>query len=127
MRESAMERKIPPASKHMIARGRRLRRDSTIPERLLWGRLRDHRCAGLKFRRQQPVEPYVVDFFCAEARVVVELDGRSHEGQEDPDEERHRYLEEHGLKVLRFTNDRLSRDLVGVVKEIAFAAGLDVA
>jgi very-short-patch-repair endonuclease len=56
----------------------------------------------------------------------MELDGRSHEGQEDSDEKRHRYLEEQGFKVLRFTNDRVLRNLVGVVKDIAFEAGLDM-
>jgi very-short-patch-repair endonuclease len=108
----------------MIARGRRLRLESTFPERLLWGRLRDRRCAGLKFRRQQPLGPYVGDFFCASARIVVELDGRSHDGREGQDRERQEYLEQLGLRVIRFTNDHVLADLDGVVENIVAACTL---
>ncbi len=117
----SMPRKIPKARKRMIARGRRLRRESTFPERLLWGRLRNHRCAGLKFRRQHAVGPYVVDFFCASERIVVELDGRSHDDRGPQDRERQDYLERQGLSVMRFSNDRLLADLDGVVEAIAAA------
>jgi very-short-patch-repair endonuclease len=110
-------------SDHMIARGRQLRRDSTFPERLLWGQLRDRRCANLKFRRQQPFGPYVADFFCESPRVVVELDGRSHEGRQAYDAERQQYLERQGLKVIRFTNDAVLTNLSGVVEAIAAACG----
>ena len=116
-----MRRKTPQATEHMIARGRQLRQDAPFPERLLWGKLRNRRCAGLKFRRQQPLGPYVADFFCASARVVIELDGRSHTGQEVQDKERQRYLEEMGFKVIRFTNDRVLANLAGVVEAIAMA------
>jgi very-short-patch-repair endonuclease len=109
----------------MIARGRQLRRKSSVPERLLWGRLRNGRCGGVKFRRQQPVGPYVVDVFCADARVAIELDGMSHEGQAEGDDIRHRYLEAQGFKVLRFTNKTLLKDLAGVVKAIAYSAGVE--
>ena len=83
-----MKRKTPRATEHMVARSRQLRRESSFPERLLWSRLRNGRCAGLKFRRQQPLGPYVADFFCPSARVAVELDGRSHDGREDEDNQR---------------------------------------
>ena len=56
-------------------------RIATIPERMLWNRLRGGNLAGLKFRRQQPLGPYIVDFFCHEAGLVVEVDGRSHDGR----------------------------------------------
>ena len=112
-----MPRKTPQASEHMVARSRQLRRDSSFPERLLWGRLRGHRC-GLKFRRQQPIGPYVADFFCVAARLVIELDGRSHEGLEAQDKERQQYLERQGLKVIRFTNDGVLADLDGVMDVI---------
>jgi very-short-patch-repair endonuclease len=116
-----MNRNTKPVTEHMTARGRQLRHGAPFPERLLWGRLRDHRCLGLKFRRQQPVGPYVADFYCAAARVVIELDGRSHEGQQAQDEERQRYLEQQGLKVLRFSNDTVLTNLAGVVEAIAEA------
>ena len=113
-----MPRKNPQESEHMIARSRRLRRESTFPERLLWSRLRGGRCRGLKFRRQQPMGPYVVDFFCASVRVVVELDGRSHDERTAEDRERQDYLERQGLRVIRFANDHLLADLDGVVEAI---------
>jgi very-short-patch-repair endonuclease len=105
----------------MIARGRQLRRESTFPERLLWSRLRDRRCGGLKFRRQQPIGPYVADFFCASIGVVVELDGRSHDDQGDFDRQRQAYLERQGLRVIRVTNDRVLADLDGVVEALTAA------
>ena len=113
-----MHRKVPVASKHMTARGRELRRKSSFPERLLWGRLRNHR-SGPKFRRQQPVGPYVVDFYCALANLAVELDGRSHDDESwAQDQARQAFLERQGLRVIRFSNDRLLRELDAVVSII---------
>ena len=105
----------------MTERGRQLRRDSTFPERLLWGRLRDRRCGGLKFRRQQPLGPYVADYLCASAMVVVELDGRSHDDQQGYDQRRQEDLERMGYRVIRFTNDDVLKNLGGVVDAIAEA------
>ena len=119
-----MSRKNPRASEHMIARARELRRESTFPERLLWSRLRNGRCAELKFRRQQPLGPYVVDYFCASARMVVELDGHSHEERDAQDEKRQEYLEQQGLRVIRFSNDEVLANLDGVVEAIATACTL---
>jgi len=119
-----MQRKTPRASRSMVGRARQLRRDSSFPERLLWSRLRAGRCAGLKFRRQQPFGPYVADYFCASARVVVELDGRSHDERQVEDRRRQEFLERQGLKVIRFTNDQVLRNLVGVVEAIAAASTL---
>ncbi len=113
-----MERENPPVSEQMVARGRQLRRKAPVPERLLWGRLRDGRCTRLKFRRQQPVGPYVADYYCAAVRLVIELDGRSHNGRGDEDERRQEFLERQGLKIIRFTNDEVLRDLNGVVTVI---------
>jgi len=93
----------------------------TIPERLLWGKLRDRRLAGIKFRRQHPVGPYVADYYCPAASLVIELDGRSHLGQEAPDRERQDYLEGQGLRVIRFSNDKVIYNLIEVLKAIAEA------
>jgi very-short-patch-repair endonuclease len=103
----------------MITRGRQLRQKAPVPERLLWKRLRDRRCAGLKFRRQEPLGPYVVDYLCLSARIVVELDGRTHEGHGADDVRRQDYLERLGLRVIRFTNDQVLADLDAVVETIA--------
>ena len=118
-----MTQNPPQTSEHMISRARRLRRDSTVPEQRLWAMLRGRRCRGLKFRRQQPMGPYVADFFCAAERLVIELDGRSHEGQEILDAQRQEYLERQGLKVIRFTNDAVIADVEGVVEAIGKACG----
>jgi very-short-patch-repair endonuclease len=112
----------PYTSKHMIARARRLRRDAPVPERLLWGMLRGRRLGGLKFRRQQPVGPYVADFFCERARLVVELDGQSHFGQQKEDTARDQYMRGRGLQVLRIANDELLRNREGVAETIHRAA-----
>jgi len=88
-------------------RARELRQDAPIPERILWGMPRDRRLDGLKFRRQVPIGPYVVDFYCADASLVVELDGETHVGRKDYDDKRTEFLKENGLRVLRITNDDL--------------------
>ena len=72
-------RRPKATSDHMRERARRLRKDSTIPERVLWTLLRDRRLSGVKFRRQHPIGPYVVDFYCPSHGLIVELDGRSHD------------------------------------------------
>ena len=114
-----MDRKIPRTSKHMVARGRQLRHAPPVPERLLWARLRNAQCMGFKFRRQHLLGPYVADYYCVSAKIVVELDGRSHEGQGTPDEQRQKCFESQGLMVIRFTNNHVLTNLDGVVEAIA--------
>src|SRR5262245_52801173 len=101
-------------------RRKELRNSPTIAETVLWNHLKDRQLEGLKFRRQSSVGPYIVDFFCPEKRVVVELDGARHFGPAagDYDDRRTRYLEERGIKVIRFENRRLYKDLEGVLEEI---------
>ena len=113
-----VKRRTPRTSRHMTGRARQLRRQSSFPERLLWSRLRNGRCGGIKFRRQHPLGAYVVDFFCASTGVVVELDGRSHEERGEYDLKRQAFLQGLGLRIIRFSNDRLLRDLDGVVEGI---------
>jgi very-short-patch-repair endonuclease len=115
------------ASDHMRARARQLRRDATFPERLLWGLLRDRRFRGVKFRRQHPVGPYVVDFYCRSHRLVVELDGRSHDDRGPEDRRRQDYLESAvGLKVFRVGNDEVLHDRESVVLGVLRALGIEM-
>ncbi len=109
---------------HQRDLARRLRREMTDPERLLWGKLRAHRQDGLAFRRQVPMGPYVVDFACHAARLVVELDGGGHSwpGQSRRDELRAAWLADRGYLVLRFWNPEITANLVGVVETILAAA-----
>ncbi len=74
-------------------RARELRQRATEAEQMLWERVRNRRLGGLKFRRQHPLGPYIVDFYCAEHRLVVEVDGPIHEGQKERNALRAEYLE----------------------------------
>lgn len=102
---------------------RKLRREMTPAEALLWVGLRGRRLAGLKFRRQHPIGRFYADFCCVERRLVVEVDGPVHLGLEQRDAERTEMLACHGYRVVRFTNDRVLEDLDGVLEEIAAACG----
>jgi very-short-patch-repair endonuclease len=97
---------------------RRLRRNQTNAERVLWFRLRDRRLAGWKFKRQAPIDRFIVDFFCAEAKLVVELDGGQHDEGRERDADRTRVLEAMGYFVLRFWNHDVLHNIDGVLEEI---------
>jgi len=79
----------------------------------------------LKCRRQHPVGPYVVDFFCPAAKLVIEIDGRTHIGRGQVEAARTRYLQKQGLTVIRFTDDEVTKNLDSVVAAIAVAARVD--
>ena len=87
-----------------IGVARKLRQTSTTPEVKLWQYLRNRRFMGLKFRRQFPTGPYVVDFVCFNHKLVIELDSGQHIEQHDYDNQRTEYLEHFGFRVLRFWN-----------------------
>ena len=97
-------------------RARKLRKSMSLPEVMLWKILKQKPC-GLKFRRQHPAGPYVVDFYCHEARTIIEIDGISHDMGERPylDEARDAHFAERGLKVLRIP----ARDVLGNVQSVA--------
>ena len=117
--ESVMGHRIQRhTSKEMTERARQLRQDATIPERILWNHLRNRQLGGLKFRRQQPIGPYVADFYCESARLVVELDGRSHDDHEQADARRDAYMRGLGLVVLRVPNDELLHNREGVLETV---------
>ena len=105
---------------------RELRSRGTIPERILWNVLKNRQVAGLKFRRQVPVGEYVVDYLCAEASLIVELDGMSHEGRQGYDTKRTEFLRSLGYTMFRVTNDDVLDDVEAVAVGIARAAGVDV-
>jgi very-short-patch-repair endonuclease len=106
---------------------RRLRREMTLPEVLLWQRLR-LKPNGFKFRRQHPARGYVLDFYCHEARLVVEVDGIAHDmgGRPESDERRNEQLERLGLRILRIPASAVLRDPDGVAAALlAQATGED--
>ena len=90
-----------------LERARALRTHQTDSEGRLWSELRGRRLGGWKWRRQAPIGPFIVDFYCPAARLVVELDGSQHLDQAEYDERRSRYLERGGLTVLRFGSENI--------------------
>jgi very-short-patch-repair endonuclease len=100
---------------------RELRKGQTDAEALLWLLLRDRRLAGFKFRRQHPVPPYVLDFYCHEKRLAVELDGGQHAEQVTKDERRMRELAKQGIRVLRFWDNQVLGE-IGAVLEALWSA-----
>lgn len=102
----------------------RLRKNPTPAERRLWKALRGRGLLGLKFRRQHPIGPYVVDFYCARARLVVELDGDSHSWNPGYENVRNAYLRQGGYRILRFANSEVSDQELEVLETIAKACGV---
>ena len=97
---------------------RRLRRQQTDAERVLWLCLRDRRLNGWKFKRQVQIDRFVADFYCAEAKLVIELDGGQHAVQTTQDAERTQILQAMGYLVLRFWNNHVLTNIEGVLGEI---------
>ena len=109
----------PPAL--LRDRARSLRAAQTEVERRLWQRLRNRQLNGAKFRRQQPIGSYIADFFCLDAKLVIELDGSQHAERPTQylDERRTEYLENQGYRVVRFWNEEVMDNIDGVLKTIA--------
>jgi very-short-patch-repair endonuclease len=105
-------------------RRRALRNGMSPPEHLLWSRLRGKQICGCKFRRQYGIGQYIVDFYCVELRLVIELDGDSHSSAEAwrRDQERQRHIEALGLTVIRFANTEIFSNLDQVTEQIAITA-----
>jgi very-short-patch-repair endonuclease len=95
-----------------MERARQLRRQETWAEKLVWTWLRGRRFNGYKFRRQHPLGGYCLDFFCEEAALNIELDGRQHgfPDEQQHDAKREAFLQSHGIKTLRFWNSHLQRN-----------------
>lgn len=104
----------------LAEQARKLRQQQTSAEEALWELLRDRQLADLKFRRQHQIGDYIVDFFCAEHRLVVELDGAPHETSKRPkhDEKRDKYLKSLGHIVLRFENKEVFEDTTNLLQAI---------
>ncbi|HEY2136351.1 MAG TPA: DUF559 domain-containing protein [Xanthobacteraceae bacterium] len=101
-----------------VETARKLRRTQTDAERVLWLRLRDRRLNGWKFKRQMPIDRYVVDFCCPDARVIIELDGGQHSETTEADARRTEILEAMGYLMLRFWNNDVLNNISGVLETI---------
>jgi very-short-patch-repair endonuclease len=110
----------PPLDKDTLIFARNLRQSSTDPEQLLWRHLRNRRLTGHKFRRQHPLPPYGLDFYCHAKKLAIELDGGQHNTDEARahDEIRSSFLAEQGITVLRFWNDIVLTETDAVLEAI---------
>ena len=121
-------RRIISESKHthyadlsIKAKARELRKNMTDAELLLWKHIRNKGINNIHFRRQHPYGIYIIDFFCSKANLALELDGDIHKFKSEYDCERTKYLEESGLKVLRFSNYDVENNIEEVINKIKSA------
>ena len=108
-------------SYEMYERAKKLRREMTPAEKILWKELRTNKLNGLHFRRQQIVHGYFADFYCHQHELIVELDGAIHELQKEYDAEREEYLVALGFRIIRFANEDITVNLKGVLQKIVDA------
>src|SRR6185503_21326470 len=104
-------------SYEMHERAKKLRREMTSAEKILWKELRANKLQGLHFRRQQIIHGYFPDFYCHQHELIVELDGGIHELQKEYDTEREEYLMATGFRIIRFTNEEVNENLKGVLQK----------
>ena len=99
---------------------KQLRQNQTPQEQKLWNIIRNHKFNNLKFKRQQPIGQYIVDFLCKDIKLIIEIDGGQHNTKENilADEERTKFLESKGYKVIRFWNNEIDNNIEGVYLEL---------
>jgi very-short-patch-repair endonuclease len=102
----------------LVPIAREMRRKPTEAENSLWQCLRNRQLLGFRFRRQHSIDRFIVDFYCAKARLVIEVDGEVHQYRAEEDLIRQEYLESYGLKIIRFSNDAVLNNVNEVVKQI---------
>ncbi|MCP5463892.1 MAG: endonuclease domain-containing protein [Deltaproteobacteria bacterium] len=97
-----------------------LRKNATLAENKIWLELKNRKFKNLKFRRQHGIGPYIVDFYCAEKKLVIEIDGDVHaiEKQVEKDKSREKYLREQGLRVVRYFNNDIYSNLENVLEDL---------
>jgi very-short-patch-repair endonuclease len=111
-------RSISPA---LLQRAQELRKQQTPTEQILWECLRDRRFLNAKFRRQHNIGQFIADFYCRQAKLVIELDGEIHNSQKIEDANRDDWMQAHGLTVVRFGNSEVLDNLgevLGVIAEV---------
>jgi very-short-patch-repair endonuclease len=104
-------------------RAREFRTAPTPAENHLWQRLRNRQLDGFKFRRQHVIGRFVVDFYCAEASLIIEIDGSVHDGQQERDADRQQWLELSDFQVLRFRNEQILNEIESVLQALRAALG----
>ncbi len=112
--DAALWEKLKPVARQM-------RHKPTKAEEILWQHVRNRQIAGFKFRRQHSIERFIVDFYCAETELIIEVDGPIHQYQEQEDILRQEFIENQGLRVLRFSNDDVINHISLVLDQISGA------
>ena len=102
-------------------KARNLRQNSADVERVIWQILRNRQFHNLKFRRQYPIKPYIVDFICLEEKLIIEIDGGQHAEQVEYDKARSVFLESRGFRIMRFWNNEVLENLEGVYDALTLA------
>jgi very-short-patch-repair endonuclease len=111
---------VLPYNKNLTDRAREHRKNPTTAESKIWNEvLRMRQFANYKFLRQKPIDNYIVDFYCSELRLVIEIDGESHADTVEYDAERTRVLQSLGLTVVRYTNDDVIQNIQGVYDDLS--------
>ncbi len=113
-----MRRKIIPYNKELKEKARKLRNNSTLTEIMLWQQIKGKQISGLDFHRQKPLGDYIVDFFCNELNLAIEVDGESHFGKEAYDLKRENDLKKLGIHLLRFSDIDVRYNLDRVINNI---------
>jgi very-short-patch-repair endonuclease len=111
-------KKILPYNPKLKERARELRKNSTLSEVLLWGHIKGKQISGYDFDRQKPIDNFIVDFFCNELMLAIEIDGETHNYRVSQDRERQMKLEGLGVRFLRFTDEEVKRNIGGVLSVI---------
>ena len=101
-----------------IAAAKILRDNMTTCEKLLWERVKQKQICGLRFRRQHPIDFFIADFYCHEAKLVIELDGEIHNQQREYDDGRSAEMEKYSIKVIMFNNSEIENNIEEVIKKI---------
>ena len=99
-------------------RAKEIRVEQTLAETKIWKIIRNRQLGGYKFRRQHPIGRFIVDFFCEQAHLIIELDGDSHADQVEYDRDRTKWLQDRGYHVIRFTNRQVHQNLEGVAENV---------
>ena len=105
------------ASPDIFQKAKVLRHNMTETEEILWERLR-RKQLGVRFKAQHPIERFIADFYCHQSKLVIEVDGKIHEYQKEYDSGREAEIEKYGIKIIRFTNDEVIKDIDRVIEKI---------
>ena len=115
-----MKNEIIPYNENLKKNARKLRKESTLSEVLLWENLKCKKIKGYRFLRQRPIDNYIVDFYCPELKLAIEIDGASHDFKESYEEDivRQKIIEQTGVRFLRFKDIDVKRDMMNVIRGI---------